>query len=95
MTLGYQEVQTRYEYADNFVIRSLDGITNSRLLRYFCKGWIDHDGYLIDTKVDYLMELPNYNKDRSVWSLQDLEGLGGRVRWCDLGLPTRRSAPGW
>ncbi len=75
-TLGYQEVQTRYEYADNFAIRSLDGITDSRLLRYFCKGWIDHDGYLIDTKVDYLMEFPNYNSDRSAWSLKQLASLG-------------------
>jgi len=75
-TLGYQEVQTRYEYADNFAIRSLDGITDSRLLRYFCNGWIDHDGYLIDTKVDYLMEFPNYNSDRSAWSLKQLASLG-------------------
>ncbi len=75
-TIGYQEVQARYEYNDNFVIRSLDGITDSRLLRYFCNGWIDHDGYLIDTKVDYLVELPDYNRNASKWSLKDLSGLG-------------------
>jgi hypothetical protein len=75
-TLGFQEVQTRYEYDDNFVIRSLDGITDSRLLRYFCKKWIDHDGYLIDTKVDYLMEFPDYNQDHSIWSLKNLSSLG-------------------
>jgi hypothetical protein len=72
-TLAYQEVQVRYELADNFTIVSLDGITDSRLLRYFCSGWIDHDGYLIDTKTDYVMEyFPNYNADKTKWSLADL-----------------------
>jgi hypothetical protein len=75
-TLGYQEVQVRYYYTDNFVIRSLDGITDSRLLSYWCNGWIDHDGYLIDTQVDYLMEFVSYNGNRSVWSLRELTELG-------------------
>jgi hypothetical protein len=33
---------------------------------------VDHDGYLIDTKVDYVMEFPNYNADTSKWALADL-----------------------
>jgi hypothetical protein len=75
-TLAYQEVQVRYELTDNFTIVSLDGITDSRLLRYFCNGWIDHDGYLIDTKTDYVMEFfPNYNADKTKWSLADLVPL--------------------
>jgi hypothetical protein len=80
-TLGIEEVQIRYEIADNFEIRSLDGVTDSRLLSYFCDEWIDHDGYFIDTKVDYLMAFPSRNHDRSVWSLNDLDqlGVGGTV----------------
>lgn len=75
VTLGFQEVDVRYELTDNFEVRSLDGITDSRLLRYLCDGWVDHDGYLIDTKVDYLMEFPTLNRSRSVWSLSDLSDL--------------------
>lgn len=73
--LAYQEVQLRYELTDNFQVISLDGITDNRLLRYFCNGWIDHDGYVIDTRVDYLMETPNYNRDASRWSLNELNAL--------------------
>jgi hypothetical protein len=75
-TLGVEEAQLRYGITDNFEIRSLDGVTDSRLLSYFCDEWIDHDGYLIDTRVDYLMEFPSHNHDRSVWSLSDLSQLG-------------------
>lgn len=82
-TLAFQEVQYRYRLDDNLVIRSLDGITDSRLINYVCDGWIDHDGYLIDTGVDFVMEFPNYNQDRSAWSLADLGGI-------DVGQSVRR-----
>lgn len=71
-TLAFSEVETRYELNDNFTIISLDGITDARLLPYYCDKWVDHDGYLIDTKVDYVMEFPNYNADTSKWALADL-----------------------
>ncbi len=74
-TLGLQEVDTRYELTDNFEVRSLDGITDSRLLRYLCDGWVDHDGYVIDTKIDYLLEFPSLDRARSVWSIADLAEL--------------------
>jgi hypothetical protein len=71
-TLAYQEVQVRYELTDNFTIIPLDGLTDSRFFHYFCGKWVDHDGYLIDTKVDYVMEFPDYNIDKTRWSLEDL-----------------------
>jgi hypothetical protein len=74
--LAYQEVQARYELNDNFTVVSLDGITDSRLLRYFCDRWVDQDGYVIDTRVDFLLDLPDYNADKSRWSLASLRLLG-------------------
>jgi hypothetical protein len=52
-----QKYSAFYDYADNFVMRSLDGITDSRLLRYICNEWIDHDGYLIDAIFDRFPQL--------------------------------------
>lgn len=70
--LGYEEVQSRYELTDNFSIVSLDGVTDSRFLRYFCGRWVDHDGYLIDMRVNYLSDFPDLNADKTRWSLADL-----------------------
>jgi len=71
--LAYAEVQNRYRLNDNFTVLSLDGITDTRTERYFCDGWVDHDGYLIDSGADFVMNLPNYNGDRRRWSLERLE----------------------
>ena len=35
----------------------------------------DHDGYLIDRRVDFLLRLPNYNRDPDAWSLSELRKL--------------------
>ena len=73
--LAVVEVQARYEVTDNFAILSLDGITDARLIPYFCGKWIDHDGYLIDGKADYVMAFPNFNADKTKWALSDLLSL--------------------
>jgi hypothetical protein len=76
VSLAYQEVQARYRLDDRFVIRSLDGRTDSRLLEDVADGNFDHVAYLTKRRVDFLMEVPNYNRDRARWSLQQLKKLG-------------------
>ena len=74
-TLALTEVQARYELNDNFTIISLDGITDARFISYFCGDWVDHDGYLIDTRVDFVLSFPNFNIDKTKWALADLLNL--------------------
>lgn len=74
-SVALQEVQLRYRLGDNITVNSLDGITDSRFLNFVCGTWIDHDGYLIDSRTDFLMEFPDLNRDKSRWSLAQLESL--------------------
>lgn len=80
-SIALREVQIRYRLKDNITVNSLDGITDSRMLHYVCGTWIDHDGYLIDSRTDFLMEFPDLNRDPTKWSLAQLESLpvGGSV----------------
>jgi hypothetical protein len=73
--LAYVEVQERYALTDNFTVLSLDGITDDRLKSYVCGTWIDHDGYFIDSKADFVMDFPDFNADRTRWSLASLDAL--------------------
>ena len=74
-SVALQEVQVRYRLGDNITVNSLNGITDSRFLNFVCGTWIDHDGYLIDSRTDFLMEFPDLNRDKSRWSLAQLESL--------------------
>jgi hypothetical protein len=75
VSLAYQEVQARYFLDDRFVVRSLDGRTDPVMLRYCHDGYFDHVGYIKERRVQYLMELPNYNRDPRAWSLEQLRTL--------------------
>lgn len=73
IVLAYQEVQKRYWLDERFIIRSLDGRVDPNLLSYYHDGFFDHISYLRNRQVAFLMEYPNYNHDKSVWSLADLK----------------------
>ena len=76
ITLAFQEVQVRYWLDERFVVRSLDGRTDPRLLRFANRREVDHLAYIRDRGVDFLMELPNYNgPDSRLYTLDRLLGL--------------------
>ena len=76
ISVAYQEVQARYWLDERFVVRSLDGRTDRRLLSFTSRREIDHLAYLRDRGVDFLMELPNYNRsDSRLYTLDRLRGL--------------------
>ena len=76
ITLAFQEVQARYWLDERFVVRSLDGRTDRRLLRFANRREVDHLAYIRDRGVDFLMELPNYNRsDSRLYTLDRLRGL--------------------
>ncbi|MBM3935348.1 MAG: hypothetical protein FJ319_13830 [SAR202 cluster bacterium] len=72
VSIAYQEVQVRYWLDDRFVVRSLDGRTDSLLMKYEHNGNYDHAGYIKERGVQYVAELVNYNRDPAVWALTDL-----------------------
>ena len=86
VSLAYQEVQVRYWLDNRFVVRSLDGRTDNALLKHVRDGNFDHIGYLRERQVDYLGEIANYNRDETLWSLNELSTLreGASVRQGDL-----------
>jgi hypothetical protein len=76
ITLAFQEVQARYWLDERFVVRSLDGRTDRRLLRFADRREVDHLAYIRDREVDFLMELPNYNRtDSRLYTLDRLRRL--------------------
>ncbi|MCH9032514.1 MAG: hypothetical protein IIB00_09695, partial [candidate division Zixibacteria bacterium] len=59
-----------------FIIRSLDGRVDDALLNFVSKdGIFDHVGYLRARDIGFLMETPNFNRDKTAWSLADLNKL--------------------
>ena len=86
IVLACQEVQIRWWLDERFVVRSLDGRTDPRLLDYVRDGRYDHLGYLRGRDVRFVTELRNYNHDPTAWSLQRLSPLqpGQSVRVGDL-----------
>jgi hypothetical protein len=75
VSVAMQEVQARYWMDERFVVRSLDGRIDPLLIDYSDGNGIDHVGYISERKVQYLFDIPNYNRDRSLWSLQRLKVL--------------------
>jgi hypothetical protein len=76
VSLAYQEVQIRYWLDERFIVRSLDGRVDAMLLDFVDEqGNYDHIGYIEARDIDYIMEIPNYNRDANVWSLSDLSRL--------------------
>jgi hypothetical protein len=76
VVLAYQEVQRRYWLDERFEVRSLDGRTDPLLLDYVRDGFLDHAGYVRAAHVRFVMEFPDYNRDRGRWSLAELQALG-------------------
>lgn len=95
VVLAYQEVQVRYRLDQRFVIRSLDGRTDSLLLTYVHDGNFDHLGYLAARDVDFIMEIPNYNRDRHLWSLASLDALSVNSQITRAGLTIVREPGGF
>lgn len=75
VSIALQEVQLRYWLDERFVVRSLDGRVDPLLLDHADNTGVDHVGYLKERKVDFLLELPNYNRDKTGWSLARLTDL--------------------
>ncbi len=75
LTIALQEVQIRHWLDDRFIVRSLDGRVDQVLLDYASREGVDHIGYLRERNVQVLLDTPNYNRDKSLWSLRDLNDL--------------------
>ena len=75
IAIAVTEVQIRYGLDERFVVRPLDGVTDDFLKRYLCAGYIDHDGYLLDRGVNFLLDFPNFNGDPKAWALSQLIAL--------------------
>jgi hypothetical protein len=73
VVVACENVQFRYRWDDRITIRSLDGRGDRVLLRFAHDGAVDHVGYLRQRQVDFLTETPDYNRDRSRWSLAALK----------------------
>ncbi len=75
VSIALQEVQARYWLDQRFIVRSLDGRVDPNLLDYATRDSVDHIGYLKERGVQFLLSIPNYNRDQNQWSLQRLEAL--------------------
>jgi hypothetical protein len=73
--LAYQEVQLRYWLDQRFVVRSLDGRVDKVMMDFVQDGTFDHIGYLKQRDVDFVVDLVNYNRDDTQWSLGRLNSL--------------------
>ena len=75
ISLAYQEVQLRYWLDQRFVVRSLDGRVDKVMMDFVQDGTFDHIGYLKQRDVDFVVDLVNYNRDDTQWSLARLNSL--------------------
>jgi len=75
ISIALQEVQIRYWLDDRFLVRSLDGRVDSVLLDYATRKSVDHIGYLKERGIQFLLSLPNYNRNQELWSLRALKDL--------------------
>jgi len=75
ISIALQEVQIRYWLDDRFLVRSLDGRVDSVLLDYATRQSVDHIGYLKERDIEFLLSLPNYNRNQDLWSLRTLNEL--------------------
>ena len=92
IVLAWVDVQWRYWLDDRFVIRSLDGRTDPLMVELARPGHFDHVAYIKARGIRFLMELPNYNRDPTAWSLQALEQLAPSERLVHDGLVFSRLA---
>ena len=67
------EVQIRGVLDDRFEVWPLDGITDIKLRKYVNEKDIDHFSYLKERSINLLMNMPNYNIDKSIYSLNSIE----------------------
>jgi hypothetical protein len=79
VVVAVQEVQLRGKLDQRFIVRSLDGIVDNRLLPFIHDDWVDHVGYIGARDVAFVLELRDYNRDKSKFSLKQLPSLGDRV----------------
>ncbi|MBK9239173.1 MAG: hypothetical protein IPL75_02670 [Acidobacteria bacterium] len=86
IVVAWADVQWRYWLDDRFVVRSLDGRTDPLMLEFVRPGHFDHVAYIKARGIRFLMELPNYNRDSTAWSLQELEKLAPFERLVHDGL---------
>ncbi len=70
--IGITEVQIRGKLDDRFDVWSLDGITDNKITKYVNENSIDHFGYIKDRSINLLLALPNYNLDKSIYSLKSI-----------------------
>lgn len=75
VVIALQEVQVRYWLDDRFIVQSLDGRVDPRLLDFSDATGIDHIGYLDDREVEFILDTPSYNRDDTRWSLKRLADL--------------------
>jgi hypothetical protein len=75
VSIAIVEIQIRYFLDDRIVTRSLDGLIDPELLRFYHAGHYDHVGYLKARDVQYLLQYPNPNADRARWSLAEVGKL--------------------
>ena len=92
IVVAWADVQWRYWLDDRFVVRSLDGRTDPLMLEFVRPGHFDHVAYIKARDIRFLMERPNYNRDSTAWSLQDLERLAPSERLVHEGLEFSRAA---
>ena len=69
--IGTSEVQIRNLLDERFRVWSLDGIVDRELKKFKGKDFIDHFKYIEFRDIDYLAELPNFNRRRDFPSLKD------------------------
>ena len=69
--IGTSEVQIRNLLDQRFRVWSLDGIVDRELKKFKSKDFIDHFKYIDFRDIDYLAELPNFNRTKDFPSLKD------------------------
>ena len=53
----------------------MDGRVDPTLLDHATRVSVDHVGYLKERDIEFLLSLPNYNRDKDLWSLGTLRQL--------------------
>ncbi|MFZ2586534.1 MAG: hypothetical protein WAZ18_00185 [Alphaproteobacteria bacterium] len=76
VSVGLVEVQMRYWYDDQIVVRSLDGIVDRTFSQFANHGRFDYAGYLKARKVDYMLDYLNLNRYQDGWNPEMLVPLG-------------------
>lgn len=67
--IAINEVHIRGVLDDRFKVWPLDGITDNKLRKYVNEKYIDNFSYLKEISINLLMDMPNFNVDKSIYSL--------------------------